>query len=96
MHDSATIEHTLLPGRQPCEEKNDRRKAAAVSVYNAEMVPWLIVTFLILGLLGLNITFLFAARAIRRDMTKRFDELQRRLESRANAIVDNIFDANQG
>jgi hypothetical protein len=60
-----------------------------------QMVPWLIAALLILGLLGLNITFVLAARAIRKDMTKRFDELQRRLESRANSIVDNIFDANQ-
>jgi len=59
------------------------------------MVPWLIAALLIIGLLGMNITFVLAARAIRRDMTKRFDELQRRLESRANAIVDNIFDANR-
>ena len=60
------------------------------------MVPWLVVWLLIVGLLGLNITLVLAARAIRRDMTKRFDELQRRLESRANSIVDNIFDANHG
>jgi hypothetical protein len=60
------------------------------------MVPWLVAALLILGLLGMNITFVLAARAIRRDMTKRFDDLQRRLESRANSIVDNIFDANRG
>jgi len=60
------------------------------------MVPWLIAALLILGLVGMNITFVLAARAIRRDMTKRFDDLQRRLESRANSIVDNIFDANRG
>ena len=60
------------------------------------MVPWLVAALLILGLLGMNITFVLAARAIRRDMTKRFDDLQRRLESRANSIVDNIFDANHG
>jgi hypothetical protein len=60
------------------------------------MVPWLIAALLIIGLLGMNITFVLAARAIRRDMTKRFDDLQRRLESRANSIVDNIFDANRG
>jgi hypothetical protein len=59
-----------------------------------QMIPWLIAALLIIGLLGMNIMFVLAARAIRRDMTKRFDELQRRLESRANSIVDNIFDAN--
>jgi len=56
------------------------------------MLPWLIALLLFAGLMALNITFVLAARAIRRDMTRRFDELQRGLESRANSIVDNIFD----
>jgi hypothetical protein len=60
------------------------------------MVPWLIAAALFVFLLAMNITFVLAARAIKRDMTKRFDEMQRRLESRANSIVDNIFDANHG
>ena len=71
------------------------RARRPLSVRMGQMIPWLIAGLLILGLLGLNITFVLAARAIRRDMTKRFDELQRRLESRANSIVDNIFDANR-
>jgi len=60
------------------------------------MVPWLIAALLFLGLMALNISFVIAVRAIRRDLARRFDELQRRLESRANSIVDNIFDANHG
>lgn len=59
------------------------------------MLIWLIVVGLFLGLVAINVTFVMAARANRRDMTHRFDELQRRLESRANSIVDNIFDANE-
>jgi len=45
-------------------------------------------------LIALNVGFYLTARAIRRDVSRRFDEIQRRLESRANSIVDNIFDAN--
>lgn len=60
------------------------------------MVPWLIAALLFLGLMALNISVVIAVRATRRDMARRFDELQRRLESRANSIVDNIFDANRG
>jgi len=59
------------------------------------MLIWLIVVGLFVGLLALNVTFLMTVRAIRRDATRRFDELQRRLESRANSIVDHIFDANR-
>jgi hypothetical protein len=56
------------------------------------MPPWLIAFILFGGLMALNVSFVMAARAIRRDMTRRFDELQRGLESRANSIVDKIFD----
>jgi len=59
------------------------------------MAPWLIAGLLFLLLIALNVGFFLNARAIRRDVTKRFDEIQRRLESRANSIVDNIFDANR-
>jgi hypothetical protein len=58
------------------------------------MAPWLIAALLFLLLIALNVGFYLNARAIRRDVTRRFDEIQRRLESRANSIVDNIFDAN--
>ena len=79
-----------------CQHK--RCVGAASFRYNAgnKMIPWLIAGALFVFLLAMNITFVLAARAIRRDMTKRFDEMQRRLESRANSIVDNIFDANGG
>ena len=59
------------------------------------MIPWLISALLFLGLIAINVTFVLSARAIKRDVTRRFDEIQRRLETRANAIVDHIFDANQ-
>jgi hypothetical protein len=58
------------------------------------MTPWLIATLLFVLLIALNVGFFLNARAIRRDVTRRFDEIERRLESRANSIVDNIFDAN--
>jgi hypothetical protein len=57
-----------------------------------DMPPWLIALLLFGGLMALNVSFVMAARAIRRDMTRRFDELERGLETRANAIVDHIFD----
>jgi hypothetical protein len=44
-------------------------------------------------LLALNVSTILAARAVKRDVTRRFDEMQRRLEKRANSIVDHIFDA---
>jgi len=59
------------------------------------MIPWLISALLFLGLIAINVTFVLSARAIKRDVTRRFDEIQRRLETRANAIVDHIFNANQ-
>jgi hypothetical protein len=58
------------------------------------MVPGLIiVAALFLALLALNVSTILAARAVKRDVTRRFDEMQRRLEKRANSIVDHIFDA---
>jgi hypothetical protein len=59
------------------------------------MTLWIIAALLFLGLIAVNVTFVLAARAIRRDVTRRFDEIQRRLETRANSIVDHIFNANQ-
>jgi hypothetical protein len=60
------------------------------------MAPWLIVSGLFIGLLALNIAFVLAAREIRRDVKRRFDEVQRQLERRANSIVDHIFNAHRG
>lgn len=59
------------------------------------MQPWLIVSLLFLGLIGLNISLFLCARAIKRDMTSRFDELERRLESHATDLVNHLFDANR-
>ena len=59
------------------------------------MAPWLIVSLLFLALIGLNVSFFICARAIRRDMKKRFDELERRLESRATDLVNHLFNANR-
>ena len=59
------------------------------------MTVWLISALLFLGLIAINVTFVLSARAIKRDVTRRFDEIQRRLETRANAIVDHIFNADQ-
>ena len=61
----------------------------------AMMQPWLIVSLLFLGLIGLNISFFLCARAIKRDMTSRFDELERRLESRATDLVNHLFYTNR-
>jgi uncharacterized membrane protein len=59
------------------------------------MTPWVIAAFLFLGLLALNIAFVLNARAIRRDVTRRFDELERRLERHATDLVNHLFDANR-
>ena len=58
------------------------------------MKPWVIASLLFLGLMALNVTFFLFAREIRRDVTRRFEDLQRRLESRAIAIVNHLFNAN--
>ena len=60
------------------------------------MTVWLIAALLFFGLIAINVTFVLCARAIKRDVTRRFDEIQRRLETRANSIVDHIFNAKQG
>jgi hypothetical protein len=59
------------------------------------MKLWLIVPLLFLALIGLNVSFFIIARNIRRDMKKRFDDLERRLESRATDLVNHLFDANR-
>jgi hypothetical protein len=59
------------------------------------MQPWLIVSLLFLGLIGLNVSFFLSARAMRRDLKKRFDELERRLERRATDLVNHLFNENQ-
>jgi hypothetical protein len=56
------------------------------------MQPWVLAALLFVGLLALNISFILSARAIRRDATRRFADLERRLETRALAIVNHLFD----
>jgi uncharacterized membrane-anchored protein YhcB (DUF1043 family) len=58
------------------------------------MTPWLVAALLFLLLIALNVSFVLSARAIRRDVTRRFDDLQRRLESRATDLVNHLFDTN--
>jgi hypothetical protein len=59
------------------------------------MIPWVIAGLLFIGLLALNVAFVISARAIRRDVTRRFDELERRLERHATDLVNHLFNANQ-
>ena len=59
------------------------------------MKVWLIGVFLFVGLLALNISLILSAIAIKRDVTKRFADLERRLETRAFAIVNHLFNANR-
>jgi len=59
------------------------------------MKVWVISAVLFLGLIALNVSFVMFVRAMRRDVTKRFADLERRLESRALAIVDHLFNANR-
>ena len=56
------------------------------------MQVWLIAALLFLGLIAINISFFMCACAIRRDVTRRFDDLQRRLETRATDLVNLLFD----
>jgi len=60
------------------------------------MTPWLIASLLFVGLIALNISCVICARAIRRDVKHRFDDLERRLESHATDIVNHLFDAKHG
>lgn len=59
------------------------------------MASWIIAGLLFIGLIAINISFFLCARAIRRDHKKRFDDLQRRLESHATDLVNHLFDANR-
>ena len=47
----------------------------------------------ILGVIALGVGFFINARRIRRDVTRRFDDLEERLERQATAIVNDLFDA---
>ena len=58
-------------------------------------MPWLIPLCLCLALLGIVTAIFFAAltnaRALRRDLNHRFDDLQARLEKQANALADELL-----
>jgi hypothetical protein len=45
----------------------------------------------ILGLVALTSFFLITARAVRRDLNRRVDEIRVRLEGDANAVVDTLL-----
>jgi hypothetical protein len=58
-------------------------------------MPWLIPLCLCLALVGIVTATFFAAltnaRALRRDLNHRFDDLQARLEKQANALADELL-----
>jgi hypothetical protein len=47
---------------------------------------------LALAIVALARAFLINARAIRRDVNERFDDLQTRLEAAGNSVVDRLLD----
>jgi hypothetical protein len=52
---------------------------------------WILASVVGLGIVTLARAFLIQARAIRRDMNRRFDALRDRLEQSANSVVDNLL-----
>lgn len=58
-------------------------------------MPWLIPLFLWLALIALVISVTIAsvknARALKRDLDRRFDAIQVQLEKRANALADELL-----
>ena len=46
----------------------------------------------VLGVIALAVGFFINARRIRRDVTRRFEDLEQRLERQATDIVDDLFD----
>ncbi len=52
-----------------------------------------IVLLAVLGIIALAVGFFINARRIRRDVTRRFEDLEERLERQATAIVNDLFDA---
>jgi hypothetical protein len=56
---------------------------------------WLVVLVVCLCLVGIFITIFIGAvknaRALRRDLNKRFDDVQMRLEKQANALADELL-----
>jgi hypothetical protein len=53
-------------------------------------MPLVLLTLVVVGLILLAWRFWLNARAIRRDITRRYSDIQARLESNANDILDQI------
>jgi hypothetical protein len=56
---------------------------------------WILGATAVLGVGGLARVFLMQARAIRRDMNRRFEGVRRHLEASANSLVDNLLDTHR-
>jgi hypothetical protein len=57
-------------------------------------MPWLIAVLIVLALIGLTWLFVINAQMLKRDVSQRRDAFRARLESDANAIVDELLKAN--
>jgi hypothetical protein len=58
-------------------------------------MSWIGAIFLALLLVALTRVFIINAQRINRDMNRRLDEFQARLENDANSVVDAFLKANQ-
>jgi hypothetical protein len=58
-------------------------------------MPWILAGSLVLMLTALTSLFVFNARALRRDMNRRFAELRTRLEDEATAVLDEFIRQNR-
>jgi len=58
-------------------------------------MPLIIAIFVILGLFGLIWLFVMNAQMLKRDVSQRRDGFRTRLESDANALVDELLNANE-
>ncbi len=58
-------------------------------------MPAIIAALTSLGVIVLGWAFFLNARAIRRDVKKRFADIQTHLERRANAIMDDVLRPNR-
>lgn len=52
---------------------------------------WIIAVFSVLLVAALARVFIVSARAIRRDLEQRFNQLEARLEEEANAVVKDLL-----
>jgi uncharacterized membrane protein len=56
-------------------------------------MAWLVIAFIVLLVVALTWGFVMNARMIKRDVNSTFEKLQARLESDANAVVDELLEA---